>query len=110
MRHPILVIYLVAVILLAWQPWNFWLIAIGVIWAFRSPDWASRWKFGPPLENSPLGELYASRHRSVRGGHSTPEYSPSARLAITKADRKPPAHREWRRQSVGADEAAARLS
>jgi hypothetical protein len=39
MRHPILVIYLAAVMLLAWQPWNFYLIDGGVWWSIRPPGW-----------------------------------------------------------------------
>jgi hypothetical protein len=62
-HHPGLVTYLVVVMVIVKQPWNFWLIFIGVIWAFRSSNWVRRWKFGPPLENSPLGEWDASRHQ-----------------------------------------------
>jgi hypothetical protein len=54
MRHPVLTIYLAAVMLMVKQPRNFWLIFIGVIWAFRSSDWVRRWKLGPPLQDSPL--------------------------------------------------------
>src|SRR5262245_56832684 len=96
MRHSILTIYLAAVMLMVKQPWNFWLIFIGIAWARRSPDWASRWKFGPPLRTTPLGELYASRQRSVGRGHAPPGDARSLDLAPTRADSKPYAHGKWR--------------
>ena len=96
MRHVGLVIYLAAVMLLAWQPWNFWLCFIGIIRAPRSPVWASRWQLGPPLQTTPLGELYASRQRSVGRGHAPPGDARSLDLAPTRADSKPYAHPKWR--------------
>src|SRR5262249_5316236 len=63
-----------------------------------------------PICSGHSGAFSAYRQRSIRRGYATPEDTRSARLAVTRADREPVAHREWCWQAAGAREAAPGMS